>query len=63
MGLVALGCALETPGLLGSQISQAHQTGDLVFAAGYTLFLEFPVDAWATIDTVVVIVYGLYLFV
>jgi hypothetical protein len=32
MGLVALGCALEAPELLRSQISQAHQTGDSILA-------------------------------
>ncbi len=62
MGLVALRCALETPELLRSQTPQAHQTGDSVLAAHYALRLEFTVDARATIDTVVVIVYGLYLF-
>jgi hypothetical protein len=59
MGLVAFGCALETPELLRSQISQAHQTCDSVLAAGFPLFFEFLVDARATIDTVIVIVYGL----
>ena len=63
MGLVALRRALETPLLLRLQLSQTHQTGDAVLAAGYTLVLELVVDARTTVDTVIVIVHGLDLAV
>ena len=63
MALVALRRALETPRLLRLQLSQTHQTGDAVLAAGYSLVLELVVDTRTTVDTVVVIVHGLDLVV